>query len=168
MYEVSMRFSRSMRLEGSLVLDRHVRRTHTHDEHRACQLALGFPITRSRACSCSSCCCKISNCLCSSSNCRLMYSWRGRQQRIQRSTKRERERKRTGNFKGDKSCQVKVWKEGGKNNTQTPPHKMGKVCAPKPKHFNAVKSTSPLSATAYWDGAVLCCHCLVLINPATF
>lgn len=80
---------------------------HTHDEHRAGQLALGFPITRSRACSCSSCCCKISNCLCSSSNCRLMYSWRGRQQRIQRNTKRERERKRTGNFKGNKSCQVK-------------------------------------------------------------
>lgn len=87
---------------------------HTHDEHRAGQLALGFPITRSRACSCSSCCCKISNCLCSSSNCRLMYSWRGRQQSIQRNAKRERERKRTGNFKGDKSCQVKCRRKEGK------------------------------------------------------
>lgn len=143
--------------------------THTMNTRWIVQLALGFPITRSRACSCSSCCCKISNCLCSSSNCRLMYSWRGRQQRIQRNTKRERERKRTGNFKGDKSCQVKCGRKEGKK--KIPRHlltKTGKVRAPKQKHFNAVKGTSPLPATAYRDGSVLCYDSLVLINPATF
>lgn len=157
-----------MRLEGSPVLDWHARRTntlmhvhtppHTHDEHRAVQLALGFPITRSRACSCSSCCCKISNCLCSSSNCRLMYSWRGRQQRIQRNTKRERERKRTSNFKGDKSCQVKCGrKEGKKQQHPDTSSQNRKSMSTKAKAFQCSQRHKPATCNSLprWLGALL-------------
>ena len=119
------RFPRSMRLGGSPFPDWQVRgdhtQTHAHEMDTEQTSGLGIPITRSRACSCSSCCCKISSCLCSSSSCRLMYSWRGRQQRMQRNTTRGKGREKEPVIsKVRRNCQVKCGSRG--KNTQTPLH----------------------------------------------
>ena len=119
------RFSRSMRLGGSPFPDWHIRgdhtHTHTHEMDTEQTSGLGIPITRSSACSCSSCCCKISSCLCSSSSCRLMYSWRGRQQRMQRNTRGRGREKEPVISKVRRNCQVKCGRKEEKK-TQTPLH----------------------------------------------
>ena len=95
--------------------------THTHEMDTEQTSGLGIPITRSSACSCSSCCCKISSCLCSSSSCRLMYSWRGRQQRMQRNTRGRGREKEPVISKVRRNCQVKCGRKEEKK-TQTPLH----------------------------------------------
>ena len=92
--------------------------THTHEMDTEQTSGLGIPITRSSACSCSSCCCKISSCLCSSSSCRLMYSWRGRQQRMQRNTRGRGREKEPVISKVRRNCQVKCGRKEEKK-TQT-------------------------------------------------
>ena len=133
--------------------------THAHETDMEQTSGLGVPITRSRACSCSSCCCKISNCLCSSSSCRLMYSWRGRQQRMQQNTTRGRGRERGPVIsKVRRNRQVKCGRKEGKKIPQHLFTKQERYPAPQQKHLSAVKGTT----AADGDSSMLCCDDLVL------